>query len=364
MNTGQEKERPATRGKRLAAIRGCRLRHGATTRQTSCIRRLLEHIELCSDESGSKARQVTLAARLGIGERTLRRWFAEAVSEGLLEVNDSFTVHGRRRTINIVWQRVLAGPPIEHQLFLPFDVDQGGQDGLSHPAKMASSNNKELNPTELIPSQSPGTEPAAEQIPTPTAVSEELGEEEARELLVARGIQYPQGLCRRWRQNRVAGWQVLAVLRFYDQTRAFGPGALYNRLASLDARDTAETRYAGNLEAWLAANPGLWPTPKRARQELPTAQPTTEPLPNLAVERARARREWETYKRQARASFGFFWDALSVAERLALVERHAGKFSAELLARRRDTTSAAWCPSDVAWLERAAADLLLTSKAR
>lgn len=364
----QETKRPATRLNRLAAINACGLSPKASTRQTSIVRRMLEQIEICSnpDGSGSHIRQATLASRLGISERTLRRWLTLAVEEGLLECEDSWTIRGRSRTIKIQWARVIDGPSLQRQLFFDFESDRTGRNDRKQADKMSGCNKEDLvlgvSRDPLPPSAS---EPQAEPDP-PRASEREPGGgsgeewEEVRELMEARGVS-AGGACQAVNAARRSGasvWQAHAVLRFFDrQSPRFGAGALQLRMKRLRPGVTPEANFERDPEP--LARLGLWPFGHEGVRSLkglergpePAREPR-EPSVDVRAEKARRRALFEQSRDALRSRLGDWWDALSIADRLEVAERlDDGGLWSRVLQKRGRVTSDQWEFSDVAGLE-------------
>lgn len=364
-------KRPETRASRLAAIRGLRLCPQATSHQTARIRRLLEQIEVCSalDGSGSNIRQETLAGKLLITERTLRRWLTLAVEEGLIEFWDTWTIRGRRRTIKICWERVLDGPG-RRQLFFAFDGVQTGQksdcpvpnnqvDVCTHSVEMSGPNKEDLfskdiqERTPLPPEAAPLASARADRAP-----GREEEWEEARETVESRGVMLGGSAVAACRRRGCEPWQVLAVVRFYDRFRDRwrSPGALYRRLEVLRPGNVPEA--GTDLNAAFA----LWPGCFRGIPAPPAHRAPREPVAprcDLKAERQRAQADAARELAELRSSLGFFWDDRSRDERLAIARRYGGKFFADLLSRRKGRLeSREWTSSDSVWLRKWAASRL------
>jgi len=343
--------RPRTRAERFRAIRAISFREETPPRVQTQLRRLVEQVEAnSSDETGTEARQEVLAAKLGISVRTLQRWLATAVADALLEVHDSWTIHGRRRRMTIDWQRVLAGPRrIDDQLFFDFERVVTRQDDASHHDKMAGCNREDVFSSGH--SHPPDPQPPAE----PAGVAPEIDQREEweglRELLKARGVQAVNRTIDRLQRRGVEPWAVQAVIRFWDvyRSRWRGPGALWNRLYELDQADVPETdpeaRWDEVVKLWPrmsgSARPDHGRVAARPAGALRTSGPpravrTSDARVAERVDREERARQWARQEARVERDFGGWFDLLAPAERERLLAELLDPLSLSRWSSERD----------------------------
>lgn len=331
--------RPKTRKDRFRAISETRFAPSRSPRMRANLRRLLEQLEAYSDETGTRARHVVLAERLGVSERTLRTWFAVAVEEGLVFIGETRSQLGRRRLTTILWQRVLAGPGaavpagrLDAQFFLPLEDCRSGRNFRSGPEESSGPYREDSIPRSNSPPESPEPIAAAEPEPVEDPVADQGREwEEARELLRARGLVAVQRVSDALRRRGVEPWAVFAVLRFYDaHRRHWGPGALYGRLQELVPGDLPESdwrsRWDDVVRLWPPAVGVVQrPSPRIAETrsgERRAARPSVVSAERVDTRQERDRRaqEWARTVARVERDYGSWFDSLGSDERIRTVE--------------------------------------------
>jgi hypothetical protein len=394
--------RPEPRRVRLAAIRGVRLLTSDATRlMTSNVRRLLEQLELCGNpEEGSRISLEALAARLGRSERTVRRWIDIAEAEGLIVIRHRWILGERVRFLQTDFDRVREDRLPPRQLMLP--LDEGGDERSSAarsgppdvpsgdaadrpeapdfvPSGNVTDGHSVTAPVTKCPRLLRGSDPRGlDPSPqAPVAAAEPIASrsleaewEEVRDLLEDRGMGMAAGAVSGCRRLRVEPWQVLAVVRFFDaQAGCWNVGALYRRLGFLrPGTPVPEANWQADLDAALACWPKPHHAPRGAKPSAAVSRAQTtsgdsdvgERAPRVSRDAQIAinRRQWAERLRKVRGTLGPWWDALSRAERLELVERFGGAFERSRLERGGKLDSADWQPGVVDIVERAAEALV------